>query len=571
MKGFRVYLAVLFGLAVWTAGAAGSQPLWPGLGDAVGRDPERTFTVWVFFQDKELTPEGEREALRALGAAWPERSLERRAKVRAGALLDRRDLPVGAEGVRQLIRRGARVRARSRWLNAVSVEIPGRCVPAIAELPGVREVRPVARYLRPRLERAKGRPEAAADALYGPGLNQVAQIQVPDLHDIGLSGQGVRIALLDTGFGRGHESLRHVKTFAEWDFVNQDGVTAYEPGDPVGQADHGTMTLSVIGAYRPGRLIGPAYGADYVLAKTEMDDQEVPVEEDYWVMAVEWAESLGVDIVSSSLGYLDWYSQEDMDGNTAVTTRAADMAAANGVLVVNSAGNEANNAWGTVIAPADGDSVLAVGAVSPSPLDSWVSFSSEGPTADGRIKPDVMAQGLWDYAASPSDSGGYEYVQGTSFSAPLVAGLAALLLEAHPDWTPWDLIVTLRSTATRADHPDNRYGWGICQGMAALLWTPTPSPAVLASSAPSALVCPNPFHAGDAIRLLGGAEDRLAPSIGVYDCLGRLVFTLKPEADPYEYRWDAVDLEGRPLAPGVYFLRWPGTPQGRAHKVVLVR
>lgn len=564
----RVLTVAVLLLVVGVSGAGGSQKLAFTLARAGEENPEEVFRVWVFFKDKGYAPEELEGALRALGRVWDRRSLERRAKTRRGPLLDSRDLPLDKDAVDAVCRLGARVRARSRWLNAVSVEVPGSRIGRVAALPTVRKVIRVGRYRRPRLEVAKGAPAAASDSLYGDSFGQVDQIQVPALHSAwGLTGQGVRVALLDTGFDREHECLQHVKVFAEWDFLFGDPCTANEPQDTAQQDEHGTMTLSVAGGYKVGRLIGPAYGADYVLAKTEMDAIEAEVEEDYWVEGIEWAESLGVDIVSSSLGYLGWYTYADMDGDTPVTTEAADLAAANGVLVVNSAGNEGNTHWRYVIAPADGDSVLAVGAVGPN--GTRVAFSSVGPTSDGRIKPDVMAQGFFVYAASPSGVHAYTFeAHGTSFSAPLVAGLAALLLEAHPEWGPMDVMEALKRTATRAGTPDFEYGYGICQGSEAVEWAPEPE-TDLASSG-SRLLCPNPFRPGDRITLSGETREP-AIALRIYDCLGRLVFETSTARGTEGWRWDGVDRGGGPVSPGVYFVRWRGGEPGRAHKIVLVR
>jgi len=569
--GARVALtpAVYF-LVMISAGVCGAQTLSPVLEKAAGSDPESSFTVWVFFHDRGLTEGKERDEVGALRNAWCERSLRRRAKVREGALMDSRDLPVRADWIRRLTERGAKIRARSRWLNAVSVDIRGADLAVIAGLPMVRRITPVGQYHKPRFTTTKAPGAGASDPMYGLSFNQVNLIQIPDLHgQYSLSGQGIRIALLDSQFDREHESLQHLKVFAEWDFVDDDPVTSYEPEDPTdSRSGHGTMTLSVIAGYRWGQLIGPAYGADYVLGRTELSSSETPVEEDYWVEGLEGAESLGVDIVSSSLGYLDWYGPEDLDGNTPVTTRAADLAVANGVLVVNSAGNEGegDGVHGTLIAPADGDSVLAVGAVHSNGVR--VDFSSVGPTGDGRIKPDVMAQGVSDRVASPSSPTAYESANGTSFSGPLVAGLAALLLEAHPEWTAWDVITALKSTATRAHAPDRYYGWGVCRGLDALAFTG----GVTSPAAPPhvRLVSVNPFRPGDRITITG-IPSGASSDLRIYDCMGRFVYAAEVRPGSDGVRWAAIDHAGRPAAPGMYFAQCTFGDLRFAHKLILVR
>jgi hypothetical protein len=265
---------------------------------------------------------------------------------------------------------------------------------------------------------------------------------------------------------------------ATYDFINGD--TDVIDG-PDRQRDHGTRVFSALAGFDEDSLIGPAFGADFVLAKTEIELQEIQAEEDNWVAAAEWMDSIGVDIISSSLGYIDWYDTTDLDGRTALCTQAANIAVSLGIVVVNSAGNEGNTSWRKVTPPADGDSVIAAGGVSPGGL--ILTLSSRGPTADGRIKPDFCAQASAVYTADWH--GGYGFSSGTSFAAPLIAGGIALLLEAEPSWALADIMSHMKSYSIRApsfDHiapqsavlgetldlrisvdraPYNDYGWGI--------------------------------------------------------------------------------------------------------------
>jgi hypothetical protein len=276
------------------------------------------------------------------------------------------------------------------------------------------------------------------------------------------SGKGILITILDTGFWLHHPAFDYIlnsgRLIATHDFINNDD-NVEDQNDQ--QRGHGTAVWSAVGGFVSDTLVGCAYGAQFALAKTEIVSQEIQIEEDNWVAGVEWADSIGADVVSSSLGYNDWYTYKDMDGKTAKCTIAADLAVSKGIVVVNAAGNERNCSfppcWNYVIAPADGDSVIAVGAVDLQ--GNIASFSSMGPTYDGSIKPDVDACGVSTYCASAY--GGYTRASGTSLSTPLVAGVCALFLEIHPQWKPYDVINALHSTSSQADHPDTLMGYGI--------------------------------------------------------------------------------------------------------------
>ena len=328
---------------------------------------------------------------------------------------------------------------------------------------------------------------------------------------------------------------------------------------------HGQWTLSCIGGNLPGVFLGPAFGASYALAHTEDDNSEKPIEMVNWLMASEWADSLGANIISSSLGYFAFpdsgvsltYAQ--LDGHTSIITRAVEIAAAKGILVVNSAGNS-GNVPNTLIAPADadGDSMLAVGAVDST--GAIAGFSSNGPTADGRIKPDLVAKGFNDWLASASGTpSGYTELSGTSFSCPLTAGVAACLMQARPRWTNVQVVHALKLTAARASHPDNQYGWGEIDALAALNWD---TAGVVPSAAPVrfALLGANPLRSGATARLrfgIGAVSPAARGQVNVIDALGRRVRALwngwlVPGAAA-EVTWAGTDDAGRAVRPGLYF------------------
>ncbi|MGB5137422.1 MAG: S8 family peptidase, partial [Candidatus Zixiibacteriota bacterium] len=379
---------------------------------------------------------------------------------------------------------------------------------------------------------------------YGPSFVQMNQIQVPALHDLGYKGEGIRILMLDTGFRVNHPVFAHTDIEATYDFINNDADVDDDLPDS-SQPIHGTQTFSIIGASVEGLMLGVAYEATFLLAKTEIRADEIQAEEDNWVAGIEWGESLGSDVVSSSLGYTDWYDSTDFDGNTAITTRAADIAASLGVIVVNSAGNQQQpgNTGATLIAPSDGDSVISVGAVD---LGGQIAgFSSYGPSYDGRIKPDVCAMGVSDAVANPS-SNGLMTASGTSFSCPLVAGAVALLLQAKPEWGYGEIYTALTSTANRSNSPDNVYGYGIVRSLDALNYENHESRNIV-----GIVAYPNPFVR--AVRF-----DFEIPPVGkveirIYTIAGEKIATLTRDAgNPAPLEWDGKNHDGEEAAGGVY-------------------
>jgi len=429
----------------------------------VGARPAHGDTVWVTFRDR--GPAEWVDSARAEVASFvTPRALARRAKAVAEASDSDRDLPPAGPYVAALEAAGARVRVRSRWLNAVSVEVAPASLARIRAFPFVATLTPVLSMER----QAPAAPAAPEEFDFGPAGAQLDMLHVPEAHAMGYTGAGVVIGVLDTGFELGHECFARLDVRGQRDFVFNDADPSYDARqDPPGQSNHGTATLSAMVGYAPGKVIGPAYAAGVLLAKTERSNSERPIEEDYWIAGLEWVEALGADVVTTSLSYPDWYRRAERDGRTAPVTRMANLAWERGLLVVNSVGNYGPG--GTTLAPpADAPGVLAVGAVDRNGL--VVDFSSRGPASDGRVKPELCALGAGVRLAAVWGRDTYESASGTSFSAPLVAGVAALVIEAHPDWSPEAVRDALLQSASRAERPDNDYGWGLVNARDAILY-----------------------------------------------------------------------------------------------------
>jgi len=440
--------------------------------------------VWVFFTDKGVYTKGQFEsATLAAKETLTPRALARRAKHGVNAI-EFADLPVNQRYVDLIANAGAKLRWASRWLNAASFEVDQAALDLIGKFPFVERIQPVAVYKRSNdapvddksvIQQQKSGLESEGLS-YGGSAAQLTQISVPQCHDSGYAGQGVIISMFDSGFRASHNSFTRIlsegRLLAKYDFVFHDTVVDNQANDTVIAWDHGTYTWSTCGGENPGIHYGPAYKASFILCKTEDVRSETQIEEDNWLAAVQFADSIGTDIISSSLGYSDWYTTSDYNGRTCVSTLAALKAARYGILVCNSIGNSGPGAT-TMGAPADADSIISVGAVASSGTLAY--FSSMGPTADGRMKPEVCALGLSDYVASASSNGAYAYHSGTSFSCPLTAGAAAIIWGAHPEWTNMQVREAMMATASRASNPDNSYGWGIVNAWAALhVWFPPP-------------------------------------------------------------------------------------------------
>lgn len=387
------------------------------------------------------------------------KSLQRRAKQRIE--LNERDYPVNLNYLDSLETTGATLIYSSKWLNGALVLASDEQISSISNKSFIRQNTPIIQlYGGTRVQETQ---EECPAKNYASANSQVKMLGADSLHSLGFAGKGMTIAVFDDGFLNvddipAFDSLMENHLMGTYNIVeaNSDVFSS-------GNKSHGTNVLSTMATYLEGEIIGLAYDADYYLFVTEDSKNESPVEELNWLIAAEKADSLGVDIINSSLGYFDFndeihvLSYSDLDGDKAIITQAADFAASVGILVVNSAGNEGNNSWGKIAAPADADSILAVGSVG---LDGNIaSFSSEGPSADGRIKPDIMALGR--SVAIVNSSGNLTIGSGTSYSAPIMAGFAACLWQAYPNLNNMELIEKIRQSGDLANSPNNEYGYGI--------------------------------------------------------------------------------------------------------------
>jgi Subtilase family/SdrD B-like domain/Secretion system C-terminal sorting domain len=393
------------------------------------------------------------------------KAIKRRLKVRSSqAVIDDADFPLEQSYVKVVEGHVISLRHQLKWFNAVSAIATKKQIEELIHLPFVREIDLVGRWKtnrsseQLRIERSvlnKSQISGATSFDYGGSYGYMQQINVPAVHDLGIYGQGVTICMFDEGVRSPSDPIfDSLNIISMHDFV--DHKVSVIPRDP-GAGGHGQATLTMLGGFASGSLIGPAFKANILLARTENDSSETPIEEDNWAKGIEWADSIGVDVTSTSLVYLGFdypypsMTWEDMDGVTALITRAGDRADSLGIVVVNAAGNSGRDlTHNTLCAPADGFNIITVGAVD---LDGNVmGFSSNGPTVDGRIKPDVMAMGTG----------------GTSIACPLAAGVAALILCANPSLTPAQVREAMKSTASNTSSPDNFHGWGILNALSAV-------------------------------------------------------------------------------------------------------
>ena len=437
-----IYRVFLFFLLLSLGGAAFSQDRY-----------------MVFFKDKAGSNYTTNQPLSFLS----QKAVDRR--INLGVGVSTADIPVSAEYVSDVKETGAEVYFSTRWLNGVLVQCEASLIPSIESLAFVDRVEFVAPQSR--LTNAGRRKITLKRKNASAGIEtktQLDMVGITQMHTDAFQGEGITIAVFDGGF----QGVDTIKAFqhifledrfnesASYDFVTNSGnVFQFD--------DHGTQVFSVIAGYIRDAFTGGAMKANFQLYVTEDDFSEHRIEEYNWLFAAERADSAGVDIITSSLGYYDFdieshnYTKEQMDGETAVSTRAAQLAADRGILVVCSAGNEGTKPWKIITAPADAEDVLAIGNVTAQGILS--PSSSRGPTAVGAIKPDLVALGT--AVRTIRGNGTLAFSTGPSLSPPLVTSLAAGVWQTHPELTNFEVIEALRRTASNANTPNNDIGYGI--------------------------------------------------------------------------------------------------------------
>lgn len=495
-----------------------------------------------------------------------QRALDRRAQFNIPVVEN--DLPVNPQYIEAVANTGVTILNASKWFNSVTIyTTDADALEEISQLSFVLSVskaggKPnegadfVKEYFKN--EAFASRPEedlqksiSAGDSYdYGEAFNQIHMLNGEVLHDMGFDGEGMMIAVLDAGFLNANQIVafdslwNNNQILGYRDFVNPQNPNIF------GSHYHGTMVLSTMGANWPGQIVGTAPKADYWLIRTEDGDSEYLIEELNWVSGAELADSLGADIINSSLGYTTFddpsldHTYEDMDGNTAPVTIGADIAASKGMIVVNSAGNSGSSSWQYIGAPADGDSVFSIGAVDGS--GNYAGFSSQGPTPDGRIKPNVVAQGQSSTIIDPW-SGNVGSGSGTSFSSPITAGMVACLWQANPGKRNLEIMQAIQQSASQANSPDNFLGYGIPDyALAHSILTVVDHQRIPSGNLS---VYPNPFDDQLAVYTLNNSSG--IRKVELTDVTGKVILVYD-----YSSALNKVELTGmNELTPGFYFMK----------------
>lgn len=445
-----LYLAILF---IVKATNASAKAYWQTI------PLKKTYIYRLYLKDKLHSPYSIDHPEKYLS----ERSINRRK--RQGIAIDSTDLPVSQLYIDDIRAKGLTIMGTSRWHNTITVSSPTDNVASMVK--GMDCVKSCLRLYKspdslvvfPKEKIGKLTPiDSMATTAYGDGLKQISMLNGRGLHAAGFKGKGMLIAILDAGF-RNADKIRalnnNIKATADFCPRRTDDIFA--------EHYHGTMVLSVMAANKPNIFIGTAPDADYALIRSEDIDTETRAEEDSWTMAAEYADSIGADLINSSLGYSHWDGDSigprlrDLNGKTFYISQTASMLADKGIVLCNSAGNEGSSSWHKINVPADADNILTVGAVD---FDrNSTTFSSLGPSQDGRIKPDVCGPGKKVYVID--GSGRMTTNSGTSFASPIICGMTACLWQALPELNAKEIINLVRQSADRYQWPDNVYGYGV--------------------------------------------------------------------------------------------------------------
>ena len=392
-----------------------------------------------------------------------ERAIERRNRQQLP--IDETDLPVSGKYVDELKATGAKLVTSSKWNNTVVLEVSDTLlmdeISKKSFVTGVKKVWVSPDSIPPRNMKRKKEVKnkvEKTDCHYGNALRQIEIHGGDSLHNAGFAGKGMHVAVIDAGFYNADEIkfFRKMDLLGTRDFVNPNS-------DIYAENAHGLMVLSCMAANLPKVFVGTAPEASYWLLRSEDNDSEQPIEEDYWAAAIEFADSVGVDVVNTSLGYYEFdegfpaYRYRDLDGHYSLMSHSASLAADKGVVVVCSAGNSGDDPWKKVTPPGDSENVLTVGAINKNLVNA--RFSSIGNSADGRIKPDVMAVGVSSVVTGTD--GSVSKGNGTSFASPIMCGIVACFWQACPWLTAKEVIEAVRQVGDRVDYPDNIYGYGV--------------------------------------------------------------------------------------------------------------
>lgn len=499
------------------------------------------------------------------------RAIQRR--INQGIPVDITDLPVNPAYQNGIAATGATILGHSKWHNVVLIQTSSAVVlNAISLLPYVSNVTGVGRpangngipynkfnneLLRTdemfsTVVNRNSNASKTSSFNYGPSFNQVAMLGGDIMHNDGYIGTGLHIAVIDAGFENANNMDAFDSLFANnqvlgtYDFVDNE-INVYD------NSSHGSYVLSIIGSNLPGVIMGTAPGAKFWLLRSEDAPTEYIIEEYNWAEAAEFADSVGADIINSSLGYTVFddpgqnHTYNDLDGNTTPVTRAADFAAKKGIVAVNSAGNEGNGFWNYISAPADADSIIATGAVDS--LGFYVGFSGNGPTPDGRVKPNVAAQGFGTYVADVNNFGSFPG-NGTSFSGPLITGMVACLWQCHPNATNMQIINAIQQSASQFASPDTELGYGIPNFPQACIFLGGISINQINHGDNLFLMGSNPFS--HSLQFAFYSDSNQTIDILICDMLGKIVYQISSNVKPVSVQKFSVPLT---MSNGVYVIK----------------